>query len=422
MSADIPVKPPIHYGWLVLAASFAILFLTTGARFTIGVVFKPLMMEFGWDRSTVSLGIFINMVVYALSLIVAGIAYDRHGPRWVVTLSAILISTGFMCLSITDSLWKFILFYGILAALGMGGTTPPLFATLTSKWFDKGRGFAVSLGLAGSGLGQFLLVPFFTVVVIGYGWRVSYFLLGLMMLIVVVALALLVLRGDPEHLGLKPFGHVEDAHEDKGRTSPSLSTGSQGMDLKDAMKTYPFWLFLIVNFICGSTDFLVTTHLIPMVTDYGISPVTGGKMLAWLGLMSLVGMLTAGPLSDRIGTRIPFAFTFIFRVFLFILVLKYQTLIAFYIFACAFGFTLSMGAPLTPILLGKLYGTRHIGLLANFIVTIHHMAGGFWVFVGGLIFDHTGSYQLAFIMSAIMVFIAFICMLFIRERSQFDEI
>lgn len=77
------------YGWYILAASFVILFFTTGARFTIGVVFKPLMAEFGWDRGLISLAFFLNMTIYAFSLIIIGRAYDRHGPKWVIMISAV---------------------------------------------------------------------------------------------------------------------------------------------------------------------------------------------------------------------------------------------------------------------------------------------------------------------------------------------
>ncbi len=177
----------------------------------------------------------------------------------------------------------------------------------------------------------------------------------------------------------------------------------------DAMKTYSFWLFGTVMFVCGSGDFLVTTHLIPMVTDYNIPATSAGNMLAWLGLMSLPGILIAGPLSDRIGNKIPIALTFLMRFALFVFILKFQGLVSFYVFACAFGFTL---------LIGKLYGFSHVGLLSGFITTIHHLGGGFWAYLGGEIFDRTGSYELAFILSAIMALVAVLCTILIKEKRH----
>lgn len=159
----------IFYGWYILAASFVILFFTTGARFSIGVVFKMLMSEFDWNRATVSLAFFINMAVYAFSIIIAGRAYDRYGPKWVILFSAVLLSMGYMGISFINDFRQFTLFYGVMAAVGLGGTTVPLFAALMTKWFYRRRGLAVSMGLTGSCLGQFALVPLFTLMAVQYG-------------------------------------------------------------------------------------------------------------------------------------------------------------------------------------------------------------------------------------------------------------
>jgi len=417
-SKETTHKFHIFYGWYILAACFVILFLTTGVRYTIGVVFKPLITEFGWDRGLVSLGFFINMTIYSFSIIIAGRAYDRYGPKWVIIISNVFLSTGFMSLAFIGSFRGFFIFYGIVAALGMGGTTVPLFAVLTSKWFEKGRGLAVSLGLTGSCVGQFVLVPVFTILVLRYGWRISYFFMGLVMLIIITTLAFLVIKGDPHDLGLKPWGHTNEVKLRKEGDKKPAALESRDLGLTDAMKTYSFWLFVAFMFICGSGDFMVTTHLIPMVTDYNIPPTTAGNMLAWLGLMSLPGILIAGPLSDKIGTKIPIFLTFLLRFVLFILILKYQNLVSFYIFACAFGFTLLITAPLNAILVGRLYGFSHIGLISGFITTIHHLGGGFLAYVAGEVFDRTGSYRLIFILSAVMVLIAALCTVLIKERRH----
>ena len=417
-SKETTHKFHIFYGWYILAACFVILFLTTGVRYTIGVVFKPLITEFGWDRGLVSLGFFINMTIYSFSIIIAGRAYDRYGPKWVIIISNVFLSTGFMSLAFIGSFRGFFIFYGIVAALGMGGTTVPLFAVLTSKWFEKGRGLAVSLGLTGSCVGQFVLVPVFTILVLRYGWRISYFFIGLVMLIIITTLAFLVIKGDPHDLGLKPWGHTNEVKLRKEGDKKPAALESRDLGLTDAMKTYSFWLFVAFMLICGSGDFMVTTHLIPMVTDYNIPVTTAGNMLAWLGLMSLPGILIAGPLSDKIGTKIPIFLTFLLRFVLFILILKYQNLVSFYIFACAFGFTLLITAPLNAILVGRLYGFSHIGLISGFITTIHHLGGGFLAYVAGEVFDRTGSYRLIFILSAVMVLIAALCTVLIKERRH----
>jgi len=297
----------------------------------------------------------------------------------------------------------------------LGGTSVSLMAAIAMKWFDKRRGLAVSISLGGHCLGQFALVPLFTIFALHFGWRTSFFLIGVIMLVVNTALALLVIRGDPKHLGYAPYG---SEREEAIQRPISSDLQQYDMGLKEAMHTPSFWFFLTFMFICGCGDFLVMTHLIPYVTDLGIPPSTGGNMLAWLGFMSLVGILIAGPASDRFGCKIPIVLTFLLRVLCFLLILRHQSLVSLYVFSLAFGLTCFVLAPLTPILVSRLYGVSHIGYIAGVLNTLHHIGGGFWAYVGGWVFDQTGSYRLAFILSAILSLIAAICGLLVSERRQ----
>jgi MFS family permease len=356
------------------------------------------------------------MTIFALCLTIVGKFYDRYGPKWVIVISTIFLSTGYTLISHIGSLWQFLISYGILVAIGLGGTSVPLISALTSKWFEKWRGLAISVALSGSSLGQFALVPVFTIFALRYGWRTSYFCIGLIMLVVNTTLALLVIKGDPDDFGLRPFGYGEKAKREHAQISSVKH--SRDLRLGEAMRTRSFWCFLIVMFICGSGDFLVTTHLIPFVTDYGISPVIAGNMLAWCGLMSFAGIMVAGPASDLIGNKIPIALTFLLRSLAFLLILNVQSLTSFSVFALTFGFTFLITAPLTPTLIGRLYGLSHVGTISGFVITVHHLGGGFWAYMGGLIFDHTGSYRLAFILSAIMALTAVLSTGLIIEKKH----
>lgn len=408
----------IFYGWYIVAAAFIILFFNSGARFSFGVMFKPMIAEFGWNRGLISSAFFLNMAVFAISLTVVGRLYDRYGPKWVIIVSSVFLSIGYMSISLISSFWQFFISYGFLSAIGLGGTSVTLMAAITSKWFYRRRGLAISLALSGSCLGQFVLVPVFTQLVLRHGWRSSYFSIGVIMLAVNVTLALSVMKKDPAERN-----NISERHKNLSEAKPQKNLGTPGGDLRDlglkeAMRTYSFWMFVIVMFICGSGDFFIVTHLIPFVTDFGISATTAGNMLAWFGLMSLAGMLLAGPASDLIGNKMPIAVTFLVRLLLFVLILKFQSRLAFYIFALAFGSTFIVTAPLSTTLLGRLYGFSHVGLISGFIGTIHHFGGGLWAYFGGLSFDATGDYRLAFILSAIMAFIAFLGSILIKEKRH----
>ena len=409
----------IHYGWYIVASTFTILCFNGGARYAFGVMFKPIIKEFGWGRGEVSLVFFVNMVVFAASLLVVGKLYDRYGPKWVVIISTVFISAGFVLTSFIHSIGQFFFSYGILAAFGIAGTAVPLMATLTSKWFDKWRGFAVSLSVSGNSVGQFALVPLFSFFALNYGWRDSYLYIGIIMFVVNILLALLIIKGDPRHFGLKPFGFIEKEEDNDEKHQMFSSTGSsEDFGLKQAMSTPSFWFFAIVMFICGGGDYFATVHLIPLATDYGISPITAGNMLAWYGLMSLFGVLIAGPAADMMGSKMPIILTFVLRVLMFIMLIQYKNEVSFYVFAFAFGFTHLITAPLTPILIGKLYGFTYLGILTGFMNTVHFLGAGFWPYIAGVIFDKTGSYQLAFILSAILAIIAILAMLFVTERRH----
>jgi MFS family permease len=408
----------LFYGWYILASSFTMLFFNSGARYSFGVMFKPMIAEFGWSRASISLGLSLNTILWAFSLIFVGRFYDRFGPKWIIIISTLFISAGYVLIAGVHSLWQFYFCYGILVAVGMSGTSVPLIAALTSKWFEKWRGLAISLALSGNCLGQFALVPLFTFFSLRFGWRVSYLSIGIVMFLVNISLALFVIRGDPGDLGERPFGR-QDPRKTAGEKGHISSVNNPNdLGLREAMRTYSFWFFLIAMFVCGSGDFLITTHLIPFVTDQGISATTAGNMLAWFGLMSLVGILTAGPASDLIGNKIPVALTFLLRILSFLLILKYQNVASYYAFSFIFGFTYLITGTLIPTTMGRLYGFSHIGLLCGFVTTIHHLGGGFWAYMGGRIFDQTGSYRFAFILSAIMAMVAFFSCILIREKRH----
>jgi MFS family permease len=408
----------IFYGWYVMAAGFFLLFFQSGARYSFGIMFKPMMAELGWSRASISSVFFLNMVFLALTMTVAGRFYDRYGPKWVIFISTVLLAAGYICTSWMHTLWQFHLFYGVLTAIGTGGATIPLVAVLMSKWFEKYKGLTISLALSGACLGQFFLVPIFNRLVLIYSWRISYLLIGLIILVVNTILAFTVFKGDPEDFGIQPYGRTDTQNRADPDGCGNSVPSAKDLNLKQAMKTYSFWLFLVSMFICGGGDFLIIIHLVPFATDYGVAPTAAANMLALSGLMSLGGILIAGPVSDLIGNKIPIAASFVLRLLLFLIILKYRTPISFYIFAGGFGFTLLITAPLVTTLTGRLYGFAHLGLISGFVTTIHHLGGGFWTYMGGLLFDKTGSYQIILAVSAVLAVIATICTMALKEKRH----
>jgi predicted MFS family arabinose efflux permease len=229
-------------------------------------------------------------------------------------------------------------------------------------------------------------------------------------------LALLVLRGDPDAMGKTPYGRGPSGAAATTAAVPVPPvTEPRSLNLREAMHTSSFWLFTVAMFVCGSGDFLLTTHLVAMATDHGVPTTTAVGMLAWFGLLSLGGVLLAGPMSDAVGDKIPIAGAFALRVVLFLLVFWSQSVASFWVLALGFGFTFLITAPLTTTLMGRMYGFASIGVLSGFITTVHHIGGGFWAYLGGVIYDGTGSYTVAMLVSAVASAVALICALVLRE-------
>ncbi len=412
-------SPRVFYGWYVLAASFAVLFLNSGGRNTIGIMVKPMAEEFGWSRGAISAAVFANLAVYALASLVSGRLYDRYGPKWVIAVSTVLFSAGYALMASMQSLTEFLLYYGLLSAAGLGGITVPIFGTLIGNWFQSRRGLVVGLAMAGGCLGQFFLVPVFSDVITGSGWRTASLWIAGSAVALNLPLAFGVVRGDPAHFGLEPYGAADS--ETSARRSARRRVGvstSPGLTLGQALRTRSLWMFTIIMFVCGGGDYLVITHLVPMATDYGISSGVGADMLAWLGLISMAGVLLTGPVVDAIGNKIPTAVTFLLRLALFVLLFTSKGTLSFWVFSLGFGLTLLVTALLTPTLVGDLYGITHLGFISGFITTVHMFGGGLWTYLGGVLFDRSGNYDLALLISAGMSGVALICALFIRDRRH----
>jgi MFS family permease len=426
--------PRIFYGWYVLAAAFVLLFLNAGGRTMIGVMVKPIAAELGWSRSAISAAIFLNLAVYALASIVAGRLYDRWGPKWVVAGSTLLFVAGYLLMATMQSLWQFLFYYGVIAAVGFGATTVPIFGTIMGNWFERRRGMAVSLAIAGSCFGQFVLVPLFSDMLEIAGWRSTNVWIALITLVVNLALVFGVIRGDPEKFGLQAYGRRRREGDESPAAVAAVSgravdraadravgVSSQGpgdLTLAQAMRTRSLWMYTLIMFVCGAGDYLLMTHVVPMVTDYGISNDVGARMLAWAGLLSLAGVLLTGPAADAVGNKLPIALTFAFRTALYVMIFLYKGPLTFWIYALGIGFTLVITAVLTTTLVAALYGVKHLGFISGFITTVHMVGGGVWSWVGGYVFDTTGDYDVALLISAAASGLAVVWTLFIRDERH----
>ena len=423
----------LFYGWYVLAASFALLFVNAGAQSVFGLLVKPMQDEFGWSRGSVTSAALVNLAVFAVSISVTGRLYDRWGPKWVIAGSALLVSLGFSLMWTVHSLGQFIFYYGVLVAAGFGGTSIPLFGSIMGRWFERRRGLAISLALAGFSVGQFVLIPLLSDSIAIDGWRAACLWIAVITGVANLALAFGVVRGDPDQLGVRPYGSVDSAPvaaasvatpdaavetREAVTTRAAAVTPDQDLSLGQAMHTRSLWLFTAVMFVCGAGDYLLINHLVAMVTDRGMPEALGASMLAWSGLLGLVALLVTGPAVDAVGNKVPVALTFALRVALFIMMLLTKGTAAFWVFALGMGFTLPITAPILPAPGGQALRrpSHRVHLWVRHYV--HMVGGGVWSYLGGAIFDRTQEYDLIMLISAIVSALAVVCALLIREERH----
>jgi MFS family permease len=381
-----------------LATGFAVLFVGTGSNFTFGILFKPILDEFGGDRSTLALAATLSLLVNAVSQPALGALVDRFGPRRVILAALALMTVATALASRVGGTWQFIALYGVVIAVGYTGCGILPVSVHVSRWFPGERGFVSAVAASGFSLGQVTLTQFAAREAAVVGWRETYVLLAAMLVAALVVFHF-TLRDAPAALAQAHPG-------DRGRRPAPLteaSAATPSVDRRTALGTLVFWSLTVGMMGCGFTDFLMTTHLAAYATDLGMAPTVGANALSVLGAANVVGILAAGAVATRIGTRPALILTYGLRA----AALFYLPLVRepwqLYLFAGMFGATFFTTAPLSSTLVGQLFGPAHHGAIFGAANLFHHSAGALGSYAGGLVFDVTGSYRPIFLLAALVV-------------------
>ena len=380
-----------------LATGFAVLFVGTGSNFTFGILFKPILDELGGDRSTLALAATLSLLVNAVSQPALGALVDRLGPRRLILAAMALMTVGTALASRVGGPWQFIALYGVVIAVGYTGCGILPVSVHVSRWFPRERGFVSAVAASGFSLGQVTLTQVAARSAALVGWRDTYVLLA-----AVLGVALVVfhftLRDAPAGLGPDPPGDGGRRPDPTGAPAPGRSR-----DRRTALGTRAFWGLTVGLMGCGFTDFLMTTHLAAYATDLGMPPTVAANALSLLGAANVVGILVAGSVATRIGTRRALVLTYTLRATaLFYLPLAREPW-QLYLFAAMFGATFFTTAPLSSTLVGQLFGPVHHGAIFGAANLFHHSAGALGSYAGGLVFDLTGSYRPIFLLAALVV-------------------
>lgn len=386
-------KSHFFYGYVVVIAAFVIMLLAYGIRNSFGVFFKPMATEFDWSRALTSGAVTLSMLVQGVWGIVMGRINDKIGSRWVITLCCFLLGLGFMLLSVTQYSWQLYLFYGVIIGLGMGGVFVALVSTV-ARWFMKRRGLMTGIVLAGIGAGTLIIAPVSNWLISAYAWRSSYLLIGGAVLIIGIAAAQF-MRRDPAKMGLTPDGRIEEK-------SPELPSDIKGPSLKEALLTRQFWMVGISFAFLGYCTFTITVHLVPHITDLGISAAAAAGILSVSGGVQSLGGIIMGILADRIGSRRIITISFaVVSAALFCLI-PVTGVGLLYLLAVVYGFGIGGGTAMESTVVAELFGLKSHGVILGVISFGFTIGAAIGPLVTGYLFDRMGNYQTAFLVCAAM--------------------
>ncbi len=393
------VKSKLHYAWVVLGVTFVCLLVSAATRATPSILIVPLEMEFGWSRTTISMAISLNILLYGLIGPFAAGFINRYGPRRVMATSAVLIGLGTLATVTIKHPWQLFALWGVLVGVGTGIIAIVLGATVVQRWFYANRGLALGMLTASAATGQLLFLPFLAKLVVDHGWRSSVITMATLALLM-APLALLLMRDEPVEKGLLPLGQPDSV------PVPTLTLQNPFVAairaLAQASRKKEFWILAGSFFICGaSTNGLIGTHLVPACMDHGMPEVQAASLLAIMGVFDLVGTTGSGWLSDRFDNRI-LLFTYYGLRGLSLLYLPYGFSSEGHglsVFAVFYGLDWIATVPPTVALARQAFGAEKTGLVFGWIMASHQIGAALAASVAGMIRTSEGSYDRAFVLA-----------------------
>ncbi len=402
-------QPGFFYGYVIVGAAVCAMVVYWGTFYTFGIFFKPVLTDLGWTRAATSAAFSINALLWGFMDFNAGRLSDRYGPRIMVTACGFFLGLGYLLMSQISAVWQLYLFYGVIVAIGMGGSFVPMVSTV-ARWFVKRRGLMTGIVVAGIGLGTMIIPPIATRLIASYGWSNSYIIVGSVALIFII-MAAQFLRRDPAQKGQLPYGADEVETEGAAANTTSLS-------LSEATRTKQFWMLCALFFaflFCVNT---IMVHIAAHTTDLRFSETAGGNILATIGGVSIVSRIAVGAFADRFGIKLALVISAVLLTVSLFWLQSASELWMLYLFAVIFGFGYGGLVTLTSPLAAELFGLSSHGAIlgiAFFVGTMGQAAGPF---LAGNIFDATGSYQPAFLICSILGVISIILALVLRPTSS----
>ncbi len=382
----------VFYGWWIVLASGVGLAMHYDPIIvpTFGVFLKPLNQEFGWSRAQISLAFSLSVLGVTLTVPFIGRLVDHFGARRVILPAVLLFGLSVLSLSFLSApLWHFYVIY-LLMGVVASGTTPVPYSKVISRWFDRRRGLALGLSVAANALSASIMPSLAQALIAWVGWRQAYVLLGLMAMGVAIPVVGLFLKETPQLMGLKPDG------EAVGQAEASERRGQEEeLSFHATWHTGTFWLLVGAFFLMSVTFHGCIIHLVPLLTDRGLSAQSAALAASLLGAGALLGRIGVGYLLDLFfapSVAVCFFCTSTLGVFL-----LWSGAGGDLAFVAVVLVGLGQGAELDviPYPVSRYFGLRAFGEIYGYAFAVFTLGGVVGPLLMGMGFDATGSYRLA---------------------------
>ena len=383
----------------VLVCGGLILTLAFGLRHGFGLFLQPMTSDLGWGRETFALALAVQNLVWGASQPFAGMLADKHGAGRVVAGGAVLYLVGLALMAYPFAPWFFVLACGVLIGLGLSGVTfSVILAVIGRRYSPEKRSMALGIAAAAGSFGQFAMLPLTQWLLTHVGWQGA--------LVTLAAVGLLMI---PLALGVVERGQGNVVH---------AFAQSAGQALREAIAHRGYVLLTVGFFVCGFQVVFVGVHLPAFLADRGFAPHVAVISLALIGLFNIVGTYTAGWLGSRMPKRwILSAIYFGRAVVIGLFIWLPMTVWTVYGFAVLLGVLWLSTVPPTNGIVASVFGVRYLAMLSGFTFFSHQIGSFLGAWLGGLLYDRTGSYDVVWWISIALGIVAGLINLPIDERE-----
>lgn len=402
-------KKKIHYAWWLLISVALMVGLAKGGIMTAGGLFlTPVTEDLGIGMGSLTLYFSISSIVTMIFLPIAGKIMAKHDIRVVLVAAVILQAGSFAMFGLMNSVWGWYLF-SIPMSIGSIFVTQMAGPVLINNWFKKHNGLAMGIMVASGGIFGAILQPMAGNLIASEGWRITYITLGLVVMAIVIPIVLLTIRMAPQQKGLQPYGMVEVEKTDKTSTQTDINRGVTAAVAKKSSAFYSLLIFFF--FITAISSF--GQHVAPFAMGLGYDVKFAGSAMGGWQIGVLIGALTFGVLSDKIGAKNTAIFAMLLGLVpVGILLLVPENAMMFNLAIGIYGFVVASLGTLGPLLTTAIFGNKEYSQIYASAVIGLAVAGIVALPGYGYIFEITGSYTYVLYAIVIMFVLNIIAILF----------